>query len=153
MTAGLSGDHVAALAVVDRLLRRAHEQWWVIAGAAVALHANEPVIVDDIDVLLAIRDVPLIADLPGLVRKGGDRDARFRSAFYASLAVGTVEVEFMAGFALCGEQGWQPVWPRSRVLVDVAGLAVPTPDRAELVAMLRAFGRPKDLQRARLLGG
>ena len=151
--AALSGDHVAALAVVDRLLRRAQEPWWVIAGAAVALHARERIAVDDIDVLLAMRDVPLIADVTALVRKGGDGDARFRSAFYASLPVGTVDVEFMAGFALCGEQGWQPVRPRSRVLVDVAGVAVPVPDRAELVAMLRAFGRPKDLQRARLLGG
>jgi hypothetical protein len=147
----LSGDHVAALAVVDRLLRQAQEPWWVIAGAAVALHATERLAVDDVDVLLAMRDVPLVADVPGLVRKGGAGDARFRSAFYASLPVGGVDVEFMAGFELCGAANWQPVWPRSRVFVDVGGLAVPTPDRAELIAMLTAFGRPKDLQRVRLL--
>ncbi|MEN2748394.1 hypothetical protein [Sphingomonas sp. T9W2] len=147
----LSGDHVAALAVVDRLLRQAQEPWWVIAGAAVALHAAEPVAVDDVDVLLAMCDVALIADMPGLVRKGGAGDALFRSAFYGSLPVGGVDVEFMAGFELSGGEGWQPVRPRSRVFVEVGGLAVPTPDRAELIAMLRAFGRPKDLQRVRLL--
>ncbi|WP_242116571.1 hypothetical protein [Sphingomonas lacusdianchii] len=147
----LSGDHVAALAVVDRLLRRAQEPWWVIAGAAVALHAAEPVAVDDVDVLLAMCDVPLVADVPGLVRKGGAGNALFRSAFYASLPVGGIDVEFMAGFELCGAAGWQPVWPRSQVFVEVGGLAVPTPDRAELMTMLTAFGRPKDLQRVRLL--
>lgn len=151
--AGLSGDHLAALAVVDRLLRHAEEPWWVIAGAAVALHAAQAVAVDDIDVLLAMRDVPLIADLPGMVRKGGDGDPLFRSAWYASLPTGTMDIEFMAGFERGGRDGWQPVWPRSRVFVEVAGMAVPTPERGELIDMLRAFGRPKDLQRVRLLGG
>lgn len=147
----LSGDHVAALAVVDRLLRRAQEPWWVIAGAAVALHATQRLAVDDVDVLLAMCDVALVADVPGLVRKGGAGDALFRSGFYASLPVGGVDIEFMAGFELCGAGGWQPVRPRSRVFVEIGGLAVPTPDRAELIAMLTAFGRPKDLQRVRLL--
>lgn len=151
--AGLSGDHVAALAVVDRLLRHAREPWWVIAGAAVALHAGPVVTVDDIDVLLAISDVALIADVPGMVRNGGGGDALFRSAYYASLPTGAVDIEFMAGFELYGPGGWQPVWPRSRVLVEVADMAVPTPARGELIDMLRAFGRPKDLQRAKLLGG
>jgi len=149
----LSDDHVAALGMVDRLLRQAEEPWWVIAGAAVALHASEPLAVDDIDILLSMRDVGLIADLPDIVRKDGDGDKLFRSAYYASLSTGAVDTEFMAGFERCGRDGWQPVWPRSRVFVDVAGLAIPTPDRWELVEMLLAFGRPKDLQRVRLLGG
>lgn len=147
----LSGDHVAALAVVDRLLRQAQAPWWVIAGAAVALHATERLAVDDVDVLLAMCDVALIAEMPGLVRKGGAGDALFRSVFYASLPVGGVDIEFMAGFELCGATGWQPVWPRSRVFVQIGDLAVPTPERSELIAMLTAFGRPKDLQRVRLL--
>lgn len=106
---GLSGDHVAALAVVDRLLRHAREPWRVIAGAAVALHAAPVVAVDDIDVLLAMSDVALIADVPGMVRKGGGGDALFRSAYYASLPTGAVDIEFMAGFELNGAGGWQPI--------------------------------------------
>lgn len=149
--AGLTDGRVAALAVADRLLQGARRPWWVIAGAAVALHARRPVAVDDIDILLAIEDVPRIADAPGLVRRARDGHALFRSDFYALLVVDSVTIEFMAGFALCCDGIWTPVWPRTRAFVAVGGLSVPVPDRAEMIAMLRDFGRDKDHRRIALL--
>jgi hypothetical protein len=57
----------------------------------------------------------------------------------------------MAGFYVATADGWMEVLPRTRVPVLVEGCAAYVPDRAELAAMLRLFGRPKDLERAELL--
>lgn len=53
----------------------------------------------------------------------------------------------MADLELCTADGWQPVRPLTRV----ARGGVFVPDREELRAILRAFGREKDLARAALL--
>lgn len=48
------------------MLQAAAGPWWIIAEAAVALHARWPVAVDDVDILLEMEDVALIRDLPAL---------------------------------------------------------------------------------------
>jgi hypothetical protein len=149
--AALPSGHVAALAVVDCWLRDARSPWWVIAGAAVALHARLPMAVDDIDILLAVDDVPLIADIPGVVRQEGAADPLFRSDFYASVGAAGVTIKCMAGFRSKRDGVWSEIWPRTRMTVPIGGLSVPIPDRAETIDMLTAFGRPKDLQRVALL--
>ncbi len=151
--AALPNRHVAALAVVDRLLRDARGPWWVIAGAAVALHARQPVVVGDVDILLSDEDVPLVAAMSGVSQRQGDGDLLFRSRYYAGAVVSGVAIEFMADFMIRGATGWSPVRPRSRMFVPIGGLSIPTPERAELVEMLVAFGRPKDLERVSLLKG
>lgn len=152
--AGLSPAHRDALAMVAGALRDASEPWWIIAGTAVALHARVAVVVDDIDVLIGMADVPIVSALPGIRIRANDGDDRFRSRFYAAVTMGGVEVEFMAGFELCHRGCWEPVWPRSRAILDLGdGLSVPVPDRAELMAMLTRFGRDKDLARIALLAG
>ncbi len=150
--AALSAVHRHALARMAGVLRAATEPWWVIAGAAVALHARRPVPVGDI--LIGIEDVALIRALPGIGVRTPDDNGLFRSCFYAALDVAGVEVECMAGFELCHAGRWEPVRPRSRVFVEVGeGLAVPVPDRADMVAMLTRFGREKDMARIALLNG
>lgn len=111
-----------------------------------------PVAVDDIDVLIGTADVPRVAAMPGIRIKEAGGDERFRSRFNAARTMAGVEVEFMAGFELCHRGSWEPVWPRSRVLLDIGdGRTVPVPDRAELAAMLARFGREKDTARIALL--
>jgi len=145
-------EHRTALAMVVGALRDATAPWWIIAGTAVALHAPVPVAVDDIDVLIGMADVPLVSAMPGLLIRTGDGDDLFRSRFYAALKMGGVDVEFMAGFDLRHGSRWEPVWPRSRVMLPLGeGLSIPVPDRDELVAMLARFGRDKDLARIALL--
>ena len=151
---GLSLAHRDALATVAGALQEAAAPWWIITGTAVALHARVPVAVDDIDVLIGMADVPLVTAMPGVRIRGSDGDDLFRSRFYAARELGGVEVEFMAGFELCLGSCWEPVWPRSRVMLDIGdGRSVPVPDRAELTAMLARFGRDKDLARIALLNG
>lgn len=151
---GLSLAHRKALAMVAAILHDATAPWWIIAGTAVALHARVPVAVDDIDVLIGTADAQRVAAMPDVRIKEGGGDERFRSRFYAARTMGGVEVEFMAGFELCHRGHWEPVWPRSRILLDIGdGRTVPVPDRAELAAMLARFGRDKDVARIALLEG
>ncbi len=60
-------------------------------------------------------------------------------------------VEIMAGFRVATGSGWTKVLPRTRVPIFVDERIVYVPDCAELADMLRLFGRPKDLERVRLL--
>ncbi|KQN71762.1 hypothetical protein [Sphingomonas sp. Leaf62] len=151
---GLSVAHRDALARMAGVLRAATEPWWVIAGAAVALHSRRPVTVGDIDILIGIEDVALIRELPGVRVRAPDDNGLFRSRFYAALEANGVEIECMAGFELHRAGRREQVRPRSRVFVEVGeGLAVPVPDRADMVAMLTRFGREKDMARIALLNG
>lgn len=152
--AALSAAHRDALATIVGTLSAATAPWWIIAGTAVALQAQGRVKADDIDVLIGMDDVPLIRALPGIRIRAGDDHSLFRSRFYAASEVGGIEVEYMAGFELCHAGRWEPVWPRSRVLLDLGdGLSVPVPDRDELAGMLARFGREKDIARIALLNG
>lgn len=58
----------------------------------------------------------------------------------------------MAEFRVATAAGWTALMPRTRVRIAVEERDVFVPEREELAAMLRMFGRPKDLERARLLG-
>ncbi len=136
----------AALAQVATALRSARDPWWVIGSAAVRLHGGATSVAD-IDVLTSARDAErLLATWPGKVTIGG-ASARFRSHPFARLDGAALPVEVMADLELCTATGWQPVRPVTRV----ARGDVFVPDRDELRAILRAFGREKDLARAALL--
>ncbi|MEP9401512.1 hypothetical protein [Sphingomonas sp. VNH70] len=150
MPSSLSPDHVAALAAVARMLAEAQGPWWVIAGAAVALH-GAPVEVDDIDILFSASDTALVSSLPAMCRNYGAGTTLFRSGFYAASTIGTVRVEWMADFEVSIGTGWHPVLPRSREPAHIGEATVFVPDRGELIAMLASFGRPKDHDRIALL--
>ncbi|VXC91977.1 hypothetical protein [Sphingomonas sp. 8AM] len=136
----------AALAQVAAALRPARDPWWVIGSAAVRLHGAETS-VDDIDVLVSARDATrLLGDWPGAVTIGAASD-RFRSHPFARLDGAALPIEVMADLELCTDGVWRRVSPATRVAL--AGVFVP--GRDELGAILRAFGRDKDLARAGLL--
>ena len=65
-------------------------------------------------------------------------------------------VEVMAGFEAKGADtsglfDWWPVLPRTRERIVIEGEALFVPSRTELAALLRRFGRAKDIARAVLL--
>ena len=127
-------------------LAAACDPWWVIGSAAAALHgARTPVA--DIDVLLSVRDAAALLPRLGLAVAAGRPDDRFRSEVFARWTGAALPIEFMAG--LCTREGdaWAPVHLSTRVVVG--GVAVPS--RRELAALMRRFGRDKDLARAALL--
>lgn len=136
----------AALAQVAAALHSARDPWWVIGSAAVRLHGGDTSVAD-IDVLVSARDAErLLEAWPGEATIGG-ASAQFRSHPFARLDGAALPVELMADLELCTADGWQPVRPLTRV----ARGGVFVPDREELRAILRAFGREKDLARAALL--
>ncbi|WP_447413025.1 hypothetical protein, partial [Clostridium perfringens] len=77
--------------------------------------------------------------------------AAFRSSIFGTWTGTTLPVEFMADFHRRSGEEWLPVQLATRLSVEVEGVVVFIPERTELQAMLAAFGRPKDIQRAQSL--
>ena len=129
----------------------AQDPWWVISSAAVALHGVEPITVGDVDLLMSVGDARRLMDKLGVAPIEDGASAMFRSTLFARWETPPLVVEIMAGFHVATGAGWTEVLPRTRVPIIVQGRVVYMPDRVELAEMLRLFGRPKDLERVRLL--
>lgn len=136
---------------VAQAMAAARHDWWIIASAACRLHGIDPGPVRDVDVLIDERDVAAVLGGLGLEPLAGQSDGLFRSRCFATWQGGPLEVEFFAGFALCEDGQWNEIRPVSREWQNLGGTSMPVPARAELAALLRRFGRPKDLARAELL--
>jgi hypothetical protein len=134
------------LARVAAAIGDAREPWWIIGSAAVVLHDAQTG-VGDVDVLCGEADArKLLAALSGEAR-AGTGDGLFRSAVFGRCEGTPLPVDVMAGFAVRGE----PVRLFTREWIACGGVRVPVPSRAELIALLRRFGRDKDLERVTLL--
>jgi hypothetical protein len=141
----------AALVQVAEAAAVARDRWWIIGSAAVALHGADVGEIGDIDLLMSRRDSARLLGSLGLAPAPGVPSARFRSAAFGRFEARGVEVEVMGGLHLADGSGWRPVRLRGRESVMVAGRLVYRPPRRELAALLRRFGRPKDLVRAAAL--
>lgn len=137
----------AALAWLTDAMAQARDDWWLIGSTAVMLHGADPGGIADIDVLLSEADARRILPVLGLPVAEGPPHDRFASQVFASWHGAPLPVEFMAGLRQRVEGEWQGVLPKSRVEVAGEGWRVFVPDRDELKAILRSFGRPKDLRR------
>ncbi len=141
----------ASLNAVGNVMVEAHDRWWIIASAAVALHGADPGHVADVDVLLSVADARRILPAIGIELRPGSAHAAFRSSIFGTWTGTALPVEFMADFQRRSGEAWLPVRPATRQSIVVEGAAVFVPERAELQAMLTAFGRPKDMMRAQSL--
>ncbi|XUU59785.1 hypothetical protein ACRAQ6_09405 [Erythrobacter sp. HA6-11] len=141
----------STLALVAKEMAMARDPWWIIGSAAVVLHGGDPGHIADVDVLVSRRDLEeLYTTLPLLNSPDGAK-RMFRSELFGLWQEPPVEVEFMAGLEVSTNDRWEPVRPMSRMAVQCGEIALFVPDKAELIAILKAFGRPKDLQRAATL--
>ena len=147
----LSADLRQTLVMTADALEGAQDPWWVISSAAVALHEVTPVEVGDVDVLMSVADAQRAMNQLGVVPIEDGASALFRSTLFGRWEMPPLVVEIMAGFHVATGSGWTKVLPRTRVPIFVDERVVYVPDRAELAEMLRLFGRPKDLERVRLL--
>jgi hypothetical protein len=129
------------------------DDWWIISGAAVAMHGVANVEVADVDLLVSLRDAEPLASRIGIALAPGEGHDLFRSALFGRWPEPPLPVEIMAGFHVRSVNGWSEVWPTTREAVTVEGAAVFVPSREELGRMLLGFGRPKDRARAKLLSG
>jgi hypothetical protein len=139
------------LVMVAAAMRDAQDPWWVISSAAVALHGVGPVEVGDVDVVMSVSDARRLMASLGVTPIEDGVSSLFRSTLFGRWETPPSVVEIMAGFYVATAAGWTEVLPRTRVPVLVEGAVVYVPERVELAGLLRLFGRPKDLQRARLL--
>jgi hypothetical protein len=137
--------------MVADLCAPAAEPWWVISSAAVALHGAPVENVRDVDVLMSCRDAGAALERAGCAYRRRDGTRLFRSEVFGIWHEPPLPVEIFGGFEFSGREGWTRVLPTSRETVQISGRAVFIPNAAELRAMLVGFGRPKDLDRARLL--
>lgn len=136
---------------VARLTGGARDPWWVIGSAAVALHDAPVANIADVDLLMSVADARLVLRSVGNDPVQGRPDALFRSALFGTWDGAPLPIEIMSGLEVAGAAGWRLVQPESRVAVEVDDITLYLPSRPELVAILESFGRPKDLERARLL--
>lgn len=148
---GLHDPLLLTLELVADALSPARHDWWIIAGAACRLHGIDDGPVRDVDVLLDERDFDAVLAPLGLVLQKGTSDGLFRSNYLVSWNEPPLVVELFAGFELCEQGEWQKILPETREWQKFGTLALPVQARGELAALLRRFGRPKDLARAALL--
>ncbi|PZQ61167.1 MAG: hypothetical protein DI544_06240 [Sphingomonas taxi] len=140
----------AALRAIATTMRGAADPWWIIGSAAVRLHGVDTDVAD-VDLLTSERDARRFCAGHGRQPIAPAASERFRSAVFGRFEDGAMPIEVMGALTVHGPNGWQPVRLRSRQPVPVADTRVFVPDRAELVEVLRLFGRSKDLHRATLL--
>ncbi|HXH17289.1 MAG TPA: hypothetical protein VNJ10_14300 [Sphingomonas sp.] len=144
-------DLSQTLAETIDVLRETRDPWWIISSAAVALHGVTPIAVGDVDVLVSVADATRVMDALGVAPTTDAANSVFRSAVFGRWTGAPLVVEIMADFHVATSGGWVGILPRTRVPILVEGRVAHVPDREELLAMLRLFGRPKDLARAGLL--
>ena len=143
----------ATLLAVAEVMAPALAAWWIIGSAAVALHGAGPVEVADIDVLLDPADALRILPAIGIEPRRGSDHPDFRSEVFGTWHANPLPVEFMAGFHHRRDGHWHPVEPTTRLSVPILHATLFIPSREELRQTIASFGRPKDLLRARMLGG
>lgn len=142
---------IETLGSVAAIMEEARDPWWIIASAAAALHGAKPITVADVDVLLSVEDIGRILPRIGIEPYPAPPNPLFRSDVLAKWQAPPVPVDLMAGFEHRVGDAWRAIWPATRQAVSIGPATVYVPERDELRHIIAGFGRPKDLERARLL--
>jgi len=141
---------VQTIVRVAEELSEARDDWWLFGGAAVAVHGL-PIDVADVDVLMSARDIGQLAARLGIAPERDTPVDRIRSDTWLPWKALPLGVDFTAGLAVRTNERWTPLAPRTREALKVEGRTLYVPARGELIAILRLFGRPKDIARAEAL--
>ena len=141
------------LAMIAKAAAGSADQWWIIGSAAVVLHGRTVAHVKDVDLLMSATDASAFLERVQAPPSRPEPSDRFRSTVFGTWMEPPIPVEVMGGFSVAAPDGWQDVSLKTREAVTVGDARVYVPSLDELVGLLRLFGRPKDLERARLLLG
>lgn len=144
-------DHIETLKSLARFLSATKDPWWVLGSAAIALTGTDPDGIRDIDVLVSLRDSAELMRLHQLENQADGGNALFRSDVFLRPQLGSVPVEVMSNYCINADGEWDPLSPKTRESVELAGAQLYVPDLLEQLTILRSLGRPKDLQRIALL--
>ena len=127
------------------------DSWWIIGSAAVALVGGAIADIRDVDVLMSPTDASRFLDRVGSESERRAPDPLFSSSVFGTWNAPPLPVEVMGGFSYCHSGSWRQVWPLTRREVLVADRVLFVPSSEELKALLRGFGREKDIARAALI--
>ncbi len=141
--AGLYND----LEALAGLMADVRDDWWVIGSAAILLAGIEGIVPHDIDVLMSAEVARALSERLDETPLVVPPHPKFRSEVFFRQRLIMHEAEFMGGFEVAGEGGWQAYWPMSRRMVPLAQGAIPIPEVEDLKRMCRLFGRAKDMER------
>lgn len=142
---------IETLGTVAAIMEEARDPWWIIASAGAALHGAKPITVADVDILLSVEDISRILPVLGIEPYPAPLNPLFRSQVLAKWPAPPVPVDLMAGFEHRVGDTWHAVRPVTRQAITISTATVYVPERDELRNIIEGFGRPKDLERARLL--
>ena len=128
----------------------ADSQWWIIGSAALAL-SGIPVEPRDIDIFAAsdVIEAARVALKVPAMPSGSDR---FRSDPYFQFQPKRgLPIDFMGGLEVLSNDTWIRLHIESCIAVTIGNAKLFVPTLEEQAAILRLFGRPKDLARAALI--
>ena len=130
--------------VAETLVRAAQEltlardDWWLVGGAAVALHGVAAVEIADIDILLSPRDARRILAALNISRDEGGGVDRFRSDVFGRWTGLPLSIDLMAGLQVRTGEAWTRIEPATREAILVEGHPIYVPSRVELIRYLSA---------------
>lgn len=129
------------------------DDFYIIGSSAIVLAGFSLESVDDIDLLTSTRDADLLKKhwhhrkLNDYIPKDGDK---FRSNFGRFIFDG-FKVEVMGDLELNTERIWQKVRVNDFLRIKTEKISIKIPTIAEQIRILKAFGRPKDLEKVKLI--
>lgn len=141
------------LAMVAAAAAMAKDDWWIIGSAAVALHGSEAGPIRDVDLLMSAPDAEALLRRVGETPGRGVPNERFSSEVFGTWTEPPIPLEVMGGLRVSDGGKWSEVALTTREKVTVGGGHLFVASASELAELLESFGRPKDLERARLLRG
>lgn len=144
MTGNNPRDLEHALSMIAEAARGFKDPWHIIGSAAAHLAGADAGVINDIDLLLSIRDTKALREQwPGAPVAPPVASDQFRSKIFYRFAT-PLPIEAMAAFELRTRNGdWLAITPKTRVRHG----DLYAPDIAEQIAILRLMDRPKDAPR------
>lgn len=139
------------LSMIAQAVQDAQDPWWLIGSAAVALHGAKVAHLKDVDLMMSARDADAFLRRVKAHRERAESSDRFSSHVFGIWGEPPIPVEAFGGFRVANGGVWREVLLSTREPIRVGKATVFVPAARELITLLRAFGRPKDLERANLL--
>jgi hypothetical protein len=107
--------------------------------------------IKDVDLMMSAADAEHFLRRVGGRIRSADANDRFRSMVFGVWTGTPIPVEVFGGFSVAADGAWREVSLATREPISVGGARAFVPAKEELVRLLQSFGRPKDIDRARLL--
>lgn len=126
--------------------------WWIIGSGALVLSGIDGIAPEDIDILASRQTALAFLEHWGMEPGRPVPHPRFRSDPYARIKwPGCLDIEVMGDLEVRTGGAWQKVVLPSRLPVRVGTAQLFVAPLDDQIALLRLFGREKDLAKARLL--